>query len=177
MTRSSLPIGVVSIARNIATDLSAYGQSAQAASLEPYPQLDHEEEYDRRILDTDLREATRTRFLTEHFSDAVEAGVKALCVCIRDRTGRTEDGDALITEVFSPKRPLLRINPGRSRSQESEQRGHMLLCQGVVGAWRNPRAHALIDDSSSRALMMLETIEDLMSTTKGATRTRGRSSR
>ena len=79
-----------------------------------------------------------------------------------------------MTAVFSPNAPLLRINRGRSRSDKSEQRGHMLLCQGVVGAWRNPRAHALINDSPDRALMMLETLNDLIATTKTATRTRKR---
>ena len=79
-----------------------------------------------------------------------------------------------MTLVFSPNAPLLRINRGRSKSDESEQRGHMHLCQGVIGAWRNPRAHALIDDSPARALMMLETLDDLIATTKTATRTRKR---
>ena len=79
-----------------------------------------------------------------------------------------------MTLVFSPNAPLLRINRLRSKSEESEQRGHMLLCQGVFAAWRNPRAHALIDDSPARALMMLETLNDLITTTKAATRTRKR---
>ena len=79
-----------------------------------------------------------------------------------------------MTLVFSPNDPLLRINQGRSKNDQSEQRGHMFLCQGVVGAWRNPRAHAVIDDSPARALMMLETLNDLISTTKTATRTRTR---
>ncbi len=104
----------------------------------------------------------------------VEAGVKALNECVRVRTGRSEDGDSLMTVAFSPTAPLLRVNSGRSKSDESEQRGHMHLCQGVVGAWRNPRAHSLIDDEPARALMMLETIDTLIATTKAATRARKR---
>ncbi len=79
-----------------------------------------------------------------------------------------------MTVAFSPNAPLLRINRGRSQTDESEQRGHMLLCQGVVAAWRNPRAHELVDDSPARALMMLELLNDLMTTTKAAVRTRKR---
>lgn len=131
-------------------------------------------EFDLRVVDPDLRSATRTRFLTAHYSDAVESGVKALCECIRSRTGSAEDGDALMTLAFSPNRPLLRINRGRSKNDESEQRGHMFLCQGVVAAWRNPRAHALRDDPPAQALMMLEVLNDLITTTKAATRTRQR---
>jgi len=131
-------------------------------------------EYDRRVLDPDLRLATRTRFVSKHYADAVEAGVKVLNECVRIRTGRSEDGDPLMTVAFSPNAPLLRINRGQTKADEGEQRGHMFLCQGVVGAWRNPRAHRLIDDSPARALMMLETLSELITVTKAATRTRKR---
>jgi uncharacterized protein (TIGR02391 family) len=134
-------------------------------------------EYDRRITSPELRTATRTRFATKHYADAVEAGVTALNEYIRRRTNRTEDGDGLMTLVFSPSRPLLRINRMQSRADETAQRGHMLLCQGVVAAWRNPRAHALTDDQPARCLMMLETIGDLIETTKTAVRTRRHAAR
>jgi uncharacterized protein (TIGR02391 family) len=82
-----------------------------------------------------------------------------------------------MTHVFSPNNPILRINAGQSKNDVSEQRGHMMLCQGVVGAWRNPRAHSLIDDSPEHALMMLETIQSLMVKTRSATRTRKKRSK
>lgn len=131
-------------------------------------------DYDRRILDPDLRVATRSRFASKHYADSVEGGVKVLNECVRARTGRSEDGDLLMTIAFSPNGALLRINKGRSKSDESAQRGHMLLCQGIVGAWRNPRAHTNIADTPERALMMLETINELIEITKAATRTRKR---
>ncbi|MEX8031490.1 TIGR02391 family protein [Microbacterium sp. 20-116] len=166
---------VVALARGLSADLAEYATAANASG-EPGPSLPPEDDrlaqFDDRVLDVDLRAATRTRFVAEHYADAVEAGVKALCECIRGRTGRSEDGDALMTVVFSPNAPLLRINRGKSKSDESEQRGHMFLCQGIIGAWRNPRAHTLIDDSPERALMMLSTIDELIRVTKAATRTR-----
>ena len=161
-----------SLARRLAIELAAFRRPP--SNQEPERAADREgpdlaAEFDRRVLDPDLRTATRTRFLTSHYADAVEAGVKALCECIRSLSTCTEDGDKLMTSVFSPKRPLLRVNPGQSQNDESEQRGHMFLCQGVVAAWRNPRAHTLIDDSPARALMMIETLNDLIATTKAAT--------
>lgn len=131
-------------------------------------------EFDRSVLDPDLRAAARSRFATKHYADAVEAGVKSLNECIRARTGRTEDGDALMTIAFSPKDPLLRVTRGRSKSDESAQRGHMFLCQGVVSAWRNPRAHSNIADTPERSLVMLATINELIEISKSATRTRKR---
>jgi len=132
--------------------------------------------FDERITDPDLRAATRSRFVSTHYADAVESAVKCLNECVRTRSGRVEDGDALMTIVFSQNKPLLRINPMRTKSDESAQRGHMQLCQGVVGAWRNPRAHSLLDDEPQRALMMMETINELIAVTKSATRTRQRKS-
>lgn len=165
-------------AAGLAADVAEYAQPPAAepdGESRPLPPGDELlGEYDRRISDPDLRTATRTRFVTEHYADAVENGVKALNDCVRRRTGRTEDGDPLMTVAFSPNNPLLRVNAGRSKSDESEQRGHMMLCQGVVAGWRNPRAHTLLNDSPTRALMMLETIQDLMAVTKAATRTRKR---
>jgi uncharacterized protein (TIGR02391 family) len=169
---------LIEIARRMAGDLAEFSRPPGPVPSTPPevlpPTDDLLAEYDRRVLDADLRAATRSRFVSTHYADAVEAGVKALNECVRARTGRSEDGDPLMTLAFSPNAPLLRVNAGRSKSDESEQRGHMHLCQGVVGAWRNPRAHSLVDDEPARALMMLETIDALIATTKAATRTRKR---
>jgi len=178
----SLRLGV-DLAQRISAELAEYamehdperaqaGQDRDVTLLSPDDEL--LAEYDRRIADSDLRAATRSRFVSKHYADAVEAGVKTLNECVRARTARTEDGDQLMTIAFSSNGALLRINKGRSKSDESAQRGHMYLCQGVIGAWRNPRAHTLVADSPVRTLMMLELINDLVETTKAATRTRKR---
>jgi uncharacterized protein (TIGR02391 family) len=130
------------------------------------------EEYDRRISDEDLIAASRSRFVSKHYSNAVEDGIKALCSYVRKRTGCTEDGDALMGKAFSWKQPMLRVTKATSPHYESQQRGHLLLCQGVVAAWRNPRAHSLMNDSADRTLMMLELLDDLFAVTRNATRTR-----
>jgi uncharacterized protein (TIGR02391 family) len=171
---------LIKVARRIANDLAEFAKphgAADTARVALAPEDDLLAEYDRRITDVDLRAASRSRFVSKHYADAVESGVKALNECVRARTGSADDGDGLMTAAFSPNGPLLRINRGRSKSDESEQRGHMHLCQGVIGAWRNPRAHTLIDDSPARALMMLETIDNLIMITKEATRTRIRRKR
>ena len=174
----------VSAGQLIASDLAGLGVDGSPAPVSPAGAVKAEDhppspadellaEYDRRIRNPELRAATRSRFEACHYADAVETGVKVLNERIRARTGRTEDGDPLMTLVFSPSRPLLRVvSKLRSKADESAQRGHMLLCQGVVAAWRNPRAHALTDDDPRRALMMLEMIGDLMETVKRAVRVR-----
>lgn len=168
------------LARALASEVAEFGTPhAQAAPpplkqpLEPADAL--LAEYDRRITDSGLRTATRSRFVSNHYADAVEAGVKALNELVRSRTGSALDGDALMTAAFSANAPKLRLNRLRSDSDRSEQRGHMMLCQGVVAAWRNPRAHnSQFDDQPETALMMLETLQNLIDVTRRATRTRQR---
>lgn len=190
MTAMADHVRAASLARMISADLSTILedsrdnfardlQSASSGSLyaqglagkndeRPQGLLD---DYDHRVSDPDLVAATRSRFATKHYADAVESGVKVLNDCVRKRTGCSEDGDSLMTRAFSPGAPMLRVKKASVRD-DSMQRGHMMLCQGVVAAWRNPRAHSLIDDSPERALMMLETIQDLIQVTRQATRTR-----
>lgn len=147
--------------------------AAEPESFDPDEQMIAD--YDRRITDTDLRTATRSRFVTKHYADAVESGVKALNECVRAKSGSTLDGDSLMTNVFSEKSPVLRLNRLRSDSEKSEQRGHMMMCQAVVAAWRNPRAHSSqVQDQPEKALMMLENIQHLMEKTRTAVRTRGK---
>ncbi len=178
MTGEDRPFDPVNIGRHLGSELAEYARpkeakpearpAAKPTSLAPADAL--LAEYDRRVLDDDLRAATRSRFVSTHYADAVEAGVKALAEIVRVLSGRDDDGDSLMTGAFTPNGPVLRINRLVSQTDISEQRGHMMLCQGVVAAWRNPRAHSLVDDSPERALMMLEAIGDLIRVTKAATR-------
>lgn len=167
---------LIEVARRIVRDLAEFSRPHDRTKSMVCPADDLLDEYDRRVVDPGLRAATRSRFVSNHYADAVEAGVKVLNELVRSRTGLADDGDSLMTAAFAPNAPLLRVNAGRTKSDKSEQRGHMHLCQGVVGAWRNPRAHSLMDDEPVRALMMLEMIDALIATTKTATRTRKRKS-
>jgi uncharacterized protein (TIGR02391 family) len=176
------PVDPVNIGRYLGSELAEYARPKEASPGKAPPTEPEAlapanallAEYDRRILDEDLRGATRSRFVSGHYADAVEAGVKALAECVRTLSRRDDDGDPLMTGAFRPNGPALRINRLSTQTDISEQRGHMMLCQGVVAAWRNPRAHSLVEDAPERALMMLEVIGDLIRVTKAATRTRRR---
>jgi uncharacterized protein (TIGR02391 family) len=175
------PRRVVQLGRQLSSDLAEYKDTLSAASapapspISPTAAEHPVAEYDRRITDDALRLATRSRFVSEHYADAVEAAVKALNECVRERSGSTADGDALMTSVFSEKNPKLRLNRLRTDSDRSEQRGHMMMCQGVVAAWRNPRAHSSqFQDSPETTLMMLEHIQHLIEVTRQATKTRAK---
>ena len=164
------------LARSIADELDDFKPKPQAAIAPSVAATDDPlGEYDQRISNLELRTATRSRFASQHYADAVESGVKALNECVRAKANSTLDGDPLMTGVFSEKNPKLRINRLRSDSDRSEQRGHMMMCQGVVAAWRNPRAHSSqFEDSPTKTLMMLEYLQHLIEVTKASVRVRKR---
>jgi uncharacterized protein (TIGR02391 family) len=65
---------------------------------------------------------------------------------------RDKDGADLMRFVFSRNSPVLSFNTLEDDTDKSEQEGLMHLFEGVILALRNPRAHALPDDSPEMAL-------------------------
>ena len=70
--------------------------------------------------------------------------------------------------VFSPKSPILKFNDLSNDSDESEQRGMMYLYAGVMLAFRNPRAHGLINDDAEEALDIISLVSFLAKALDGA---------
>ena len=72
---------------------------------------------------------------------------------MQEKSGRYDvSGPLLIEQVFFPDRPVLAFNALADQSDRDEQKGLMLLFQGVVFALRNPRAPRALADSSEEAL-------------------------
>ena len=117
----------VELGRTLSSELAEYGvrDSEQPYVRPPAPRavaVDERpvDEFDRRITEHALRLATHSRFVSAHYADAIEAAVKALNECVRERSGSTADGDSLMTTVFSEKNPKLRVNRMRNDSDRSE---------------------------------------------------------
>ena len=65
--------------------------------------------------------------------------------------------------VFSPNKPLLRLNELETISDKNEQQGYMFLLAGAMTGIRNPRAHEHDhEDSPEEALEMLVLVNHLM---------------
>lgn len=89
----------------------------------------------------------------QHFADAVLRASLALENFVKERSGRYDlSGSTLMEQVFTPNGPALVFNALADQSDKDEQRGMMLLFQGTVFAFRNPRAHKLLEDSPEEAL-------------------------
>lgn len=80
----------------------------------------------------------------DNYFHAVLEGSKSLADEIRERTGSTEDGVALIDAVFEAGKrghPLLALNSMSTDTERSRHFGLANSLRGVFGILRNPTAH------------------------------------
>lgn len=108
--------------------------------------------YEGLRLHSEIDRAASQLYRDGHFSNAVEASVKALNGLVRLRSGLEYDGTTLMERAFSPTSPVLKFNALSDQSDKDEQKGFMMMFSGAVSGLRNPRAHGFINDEPERAL-------------------------
>ncbi|MGA8708198.1 MAG: TIGR02391 family protein [Steroidobacteraceae bacterium] len=89
----------------------------------------------------DVLRFCRSELLADNYFHAVLEAVKSVADKLRTRTGLTDDGNTLIDRALSGDLPMLAINPLRTESERSEQRGFANLVRGTFGMFRNITAH------------------------------------
>lgn len=119
------------------------GETAAARAVNAYRGLD---------LHPEIARAASQLYNDGHYSNAVEASVKALNGLVRIRSDLELDGTSLMQRAFSPKNPVLKFNDLSDQSDHDEQLGFMSMFLGAVSGLRNPRAHGFIRDDPERAL-------------------------
>jgi uncharacterized protein (TIGR02391 family) len=133
--------------------LSDMGEGVDGRSLRTLESLDLHEE---------IADAVVELFKGQHYANAVEDACKVLDLLVKTRSRRDDlSGTELMQVVFSPKAPVLKFNELQTDSEKSEQQGMMSLYAGVMLAFRNPRAHGLIEDQSESALEIIGIINYL----------------
>lgn len=95
-----------------------------------------------RKLHSHLLKFCRAELLQNNYFHAVLEATKSIASMIRDKTGLTSDGAALLDEAFSGNSPMLKINAFGTESEKSEQKGFVNLAKGLFGTFRNPTAHS-----------------------------------
>ncbi len=83
----------------------------------------------------------KPELLQNNYFHAVFEATKGLAQHIREKSGCTKDGTALVDEVFSRKDPVLAFNALETETEKSEQSGFAALLKGCFTAIRNPHAH------------------------------------
>lgn len=97
----------------------------------------------------------RSRFVTKHYADAVEAALKVVAQQVRARTGLTADGADLMHQAFSPNHPYLIFQDPIPDTQRSMQQGYMQVFAGAMTGIRNPKAHGVITLDRRRTIHFL----------------------
>lgn len=100
-------------------------------------------ELERRRVHHDVLRFCRAELLQDNYFHAVLEATKSVAQKIRDLTGLTSDGAALVDEAFgrSGGTPLLAFNTLQTETEQSEHTGLMNIMKGMFGAFRNPTAH------------------------------------
>lgn len=120
------------------------GESPEGRALKAFGALNIHPEIARAVIKL---------FKDGHYANAVEDACKVLDGLIKIRSGRNDiSGTELMQTVFSAKNPTLKFNDLQTESEKSEQQGMMFLYAGAMLAFRNPRAHKIIEDDPEKAL-------------------------
>lgn len=88
--------------------------------------------------------AAKASFEVGHYSTAIFEASKALINLVKEKSGRSEDGEDLMNKVFSVDNPVLKFNNQQNQSEKDEQKGMMFLYKGMVAGIRNPKGHTEI---------------------------------
>ena len=121
-------------------------------------------QFDALVKDEGLRRFCRSLFASAHYSLAVQKACTYMHNTVREKSGRFDkDGADLMMAVFSPNKPLLRLNDLETISDKNEQQGYMFLLAGAMTGIRNPRSHEHDhEDSPEEALEMIVLVNHLM---------------
>jgi uncharacterized protein (TIGR02391 family) len=95
-----------------------------------------------RKVHPDVLRFCKEELLRDNYFHAVLEATKSVAEKLRAKTGLTDDGATLVDRTLSGEMPLLAINPLKTDSERSEQRGFANLVKGMFGMFRNTTAHA-----------------------------------
>ncbi len=105
-----------------------------------------------------------------YYSLAVFEAFKALEEYVREKSGRNEYGEYLMSQVFDEDSPILEIKYSRPDTAKDEQKGFRFIFMGVMTGIRNPKGHhTIIQKDKARTLQYLVLASLLFKTVDEAT--------
>jgi len=110
-------------------------------------------------------EASRELFKDGHYRDAIYRAFVEVNNFVKDRAKSQLDGRKLMSTVFSPDNPIIKLNPLATQTDKDEQEGFMFLFMGAMQGIRNPKAHEnIIQNNPYIALKLIGFASLLMET-------------
>lgn len=107
---------------------------------------------------------SKAKFDNEFYADAVESAFKEVNSKVKGiylaKTGKEEDGAALMQKAFSPNNPILCFEGIGTASAKNTQQGYMDIFAGAMTGIRNPKTHEnmVIDKKQAVQRMMLASL-------------------
>lgn len=98
------------------------------------------QEIEKRNGHQELIKYCKAELLANNYFHAVFEANKGLFARIRELSGLTTDGNALIEEAFS-QNPILTINNYQTKSEKDEHKGFCNILKGLCGMFRNTESH------------------------------------
>ena len=114
--------------------------------------------FDAMRLHPKVIEASRELFKDGHYRDAIYRAFVEVnnFVKLKAKPKRQLDGKGLMSAVFSPENPLIKLNSLETQTDKDEQEGFMYLFMGAMQGIRNPKAHEnIIQNNPYIALKLL----------------------
>ena len=97
--------------------------------------------FDALQLHKKVVEASRELFKDGHYRDAIYRAFVEVNNFVKRRAKSQLDGRKLMSTVFSPDNPIIKLNPLETQTDKDEQEGFMYLFMGAMQGIRNPKAH------------------------------------
>jgi uncharacterized protein (TIGR02391 family) len=94
-----------------------------------------------RNIHPDLPEVVRALFDNGHYAQATFEAFKFVDEEMQRISGDSDYGSSLMLKVLGGTPPAVRLNPGMTNTEKSEQEGYKFLFAGAMLAIRNPRGH------------------------------------
>ena len=112
--------------------------------------------FDKMQFHPKVVEASRELFKDGHDRDAIYRAFVEVVNFVKRKAKSQLDGKKLMSTVFSPDNPIIRLNPLETQTDKDEQEGFMYLFMGAVQGIRNPKAHEnIIQNNPYIALQLI----------------------
>lgn len=97
--------------------------------------------FDAMCLHPRVVEASRGLFKDKYYSDAIFRAFTAVSNFVKEKSGLSLDGKALMSAAFNEDKPVIKINDLLTKPDHDEQEGFKFLFMGGQVGIRNPKAH------------------------------------
>lgn len=106
-----------------------------------------------------IYQVSKDKFYEKFYADAVESAFKEINARVKSiylkSRGEEKDGQDLMRQAFSPKKPVLTFESLESESGRNVQEGYMQMFAGAMQGIRNPHAHANMTISREETIKQL----------------------